>query len=814
MQEKTLNIKRETSTAILPALAMRGLVMLPGIVMHFDVGRVKSIEALNAAVGSNKTIFLIAQNDLSVEDPRENDLYRVGVVVKIKQLLKTQENTVRVLVEGLYRAKVMRFTSFDGYIECEVKQMPYRKSHHTAEEVEAIMRTIKAIFDEYVGIVPKMSEELISSILTEDNPQKLFDLIVQNIMLRFEDKQKLLEKSDLYGRLRLLAEILEKETNILAIERDIYEQVKESMEKNQRDYYLREQLRVISEELGDGENVQEEAEEFAEAVERIKNLSDDSREKLLKECERLYKMPPNSHEASVIRNYLDLVISLPWDEKTEDNLNINQISKRLDKDHYGLEKVKERILESLAVRKLAPDIKGQIICLEGPPGVGKTSIARSIAEALGRKFVRISLGGIRDESEIRGHRKTYIGAMPGRIIAGMKQAKSHNPLILLDEIDKMGADYKGDPSSAMLEMLDSEQNVAFYDHYLEIPFDLSEVLFITTANSLDTIPGPLLDRMEVISLPSYTREEKFQIAKRHLVKKQMLKHGLSSAVFRISEGALYTLIDGYTREAGVRKLEREIASLCRKGAKKIASGELERVTVTPKNIESLLGPKKYYPDLMENRDMVGLVTGLAWTSVGGEVLPIEVSILEGSGKVELTGNLGDVMKESARIAVSYVRSVANIYGIPADFYKTKDIHIHAPEGAVPKDGPSAGIALTTALISALSGVPVRHDVAMTGEITLRGRVLPIGGLREKTMAAYRYGIKTVIIPKRNEPDLYDVEKVVKESVEFVLADHIETVLETALVWPKESTKDSKTECSGLSVSKGKDRSEKCPAVPS
>ncbi|MCI8500614.1 MAG: endopeptidase La, partial [Oscillospiraceae bacterium] len=632
MQKKNLDIKKGNRTVILPALAMRGIVMFPGTVMHFDVGRTKSIKALNAAIGGDKTIFLVAQNDLSMDDPGENDLYQIGVVVKVKQLLKTQENTVRILAEGLYRARVVRYTSFEGYIECEVKRMPYRSARRSPDEMEAVVRTIKSIFDEYAEIVPKLAEELVSSIFAEEDPQKLFDIIVQNIMLRFEDKQQLLEKSDLYGRLRLLAEFLEKETNILTIERDIYEQVKENMDKNQRDYYLREQLRVISDELGDGENVQEEAEEFADAIDKIKNLSDDSRERLLKECERLYKMPSNSHEASVIRNYLDLAISLPWDEKTKDNLNIVQIGKRLDRDHYGLEKVKERILESLAVRKLAPDIKGQIICLEGPPGVGKTSIARSIAEALGRKFVRISLGGVRDEAEIRGHRKTYIGAMPGRIITGMKQAKSHNPLILLDEIDKMGADYKGDPSAAMLEMLDSEQNSAFYDHYLEIPFDLSEVLFITTANTLDTIPRPLLDRMEVISLPSYTREEKFQIAKRHLVKKQMEKHGLTPALFRISDGALYGLVDGYTREAGVRRLEREIASLCRKGAKKLASKEAGRVIVTPKNLESFLGPKKYYPDLMEAQDMVGLVTGLAWTSVGGEVLPIEVAVLDGSGK--------------------------------------------------------------------------------------------------------------------------------------------------------------------------------------
>jgi len=784
MQEKTLKTENERPTVILPALAMRGIVMLPGTVMHFDVGRAKSIAALNVAVGGNKTIFLVAQNDLSIEEPVEKDLYKVGVVVKVKQLLKTQENTVRVLVEGLYRAEIVRFTSLEGYLECEIREMPYRPNRRSASEIEAVVRAVKSIFDEYADVVPKLADELVASILTEEDPQKLFDTVVQNIMLRFEDKQKLLEKSDLYGRLRLLAATLKKEAGILAIERDIFEQVKDNMDRNQRDYYLREQLRVISEELGEGENVQEEAEEFAAAIDKIRNLSDESREKLMKECERLFKMPPNSHEASVIRNYLDLAISLPWDERTEDDLNLNRISKRLDRDHYGLEKVKERILETLAVRKLAPDIKGQIICLEGPPGVGKTSIARSIAEALGRKFVRISLGGVRDESEIRGHRKTYIGAMPGRIINGMKQAKSHNPLILLDEIDKMGADYKGDPSAAMLEMLDSEQNVAFYDHYLEIPFDLSEVLFITTANTLDTIPGPLLDRMEVISLPSYTREEKFQIAKRHLVKKQMEKHGLTFASFRLSDAALYSLVDDYTREAGVRKLERAIASLCRKAAKKITMEDAERVTVTPKNLEGFLGPKKYYPDVLENKDTVGLVTGLAWTSVGGEVLPIEVSVLEGSGKIELTGNLGDVMKESARIAVSVVRSIADRYGIPTDFYKTKDIHIHAPEGAVPKDGPSAGIALTTALVSALSGIPVRRDVAMTGEVTLRGRVLPIGGLREKTMAAYRYGAKTVLIPKRNEPDLYEVEKVVKEAVRFVPVEEIDAVLKTALAFPQ------------------------------
>ena len=627
-----------------------------------------------------------------------------------------------------------------------------------------------------------MPKDIVIKALSTDDPKFLGEFLAGNLNIDIEDKQRILEESNYVKRLELLAGVLESENDILNVEHDIFEKVKEQVDQNQREYYLREQLKAITDELGEGENVQEEADVYRRKIEEL-HLESEVRDKLLEETDRLSKMPPNSHESSVIRGYLDTCLALPWNKKTAEKIDLEKAKKQLDKNHYGLEKVKERILELLAVRKLAPDIKGQIICLVGPPGVGKTSIAKDIAAAMGRKYTRISLGGMKDESDIRGHRKTYIGAMPGRIMNAVKLAGSRNALILLDEIDKMGNDFRGDPASAMLEVLDPEQNFAFRDHYIEVPFDLSDILFITTANDMSTIPEPLFDRMEVIELSSYTREEKFQIAKRHLVKKEMKRHGLTAKELKITDDAIYALLDFYTREAGVRNLERIIGSLCRKAAKKIVAGGTSKVVINGDNITDFLGVKKYKPETIQSENSVGLVNGLAWTSVGGDMLQVEVAILDGGGKIELTGNLGDVMKESARTAISYVRSCTDKYGIEHDFYKTKDIHIHVPEGAVPKDGPSAGITLCTAIVSALANIPVRREVAMTGEITLRGRVLPIGGLREKTMAAYRAGIKTVIIPQDNMPDLEEIDPVVKEALSFVPASEVETVLKAALIRP-------------------------------
>ncbi len=770
-----------TKTALLPAISLRGLVIFPTMVLHFDVGRERSVNALKAAAAGDGCIFLVAQKDPAETDPAGSDIYDVGVVGQIKQLLNTPDGATRVLVEGMYRARALRLVSADDYLKYEVTPYPMRGGTLSETAAAAAIRSLKKTFDEYASVSPKMPSELYESIMSEENVTRLLDKIIFNVFLKLEDKQRLLETNGTLKRIHLLIAMLETEIEIMTTEMDIQEQVREQVDKNQRDYYLREQLRVISRQLGDSDNPAEESEEYIEKIKALK-LPTESEEKLIEEAEKLGRMSPSSQEAAVIRTYLDTVLSIPFNTRTKDKLNINSAKKQLDHDHYGLDKVKERILEILSVRALAPDVKGQIICLYGPPGVGKTSIGHSIADALGRKYARISLGGVRDEAEIRGHRKTYVGAMPGRVINALKQAKTINPVILLDEIDKMGSDYKGDPSSAMLEVLDSEQNSAFVDHYIEIPVDLSEVLFITTANSLDTIPAPLLDRMEVIELSSYTREEKFNIAKKHLVPKQLAKNGESSKTLRITDKALYSIIDFYTREAGVRKLERRIGEICRKTAKKLVSGE-KKVTVTDDNLQEFLGVRKYMPEKLAARDEVGLVNGLAWTSVGGTMLPLEVLVLDGTGKTEFTGSLGEVMKESAKIAVSLTRSLADKYNIDPNFYKDKDIHVHAPEGAVPKDGPSAGVTLTTALVSALSGTPVRRDVAMTGEITLRGKVLPIGGLKEKTMAAYRAGIKTVCIPKENEPDLEEIDDKVKENIRFVSAEDISTVLETALVLP-------------------------------
>lgn len=765
----------------LPAISLRGLVIFPSMVLHFDVGRERSVAALKAAAAGDGKIFLVAQKDAGETEPTAENIYSVGVVAEIRQLLTTPDGSTRVLVEGLFRAKTMRPVPCRDYLKYEVKQLQTRGTAMSASTETAAKRALKETFDLYASMSTKMPRDLYESIMSEEDCGRLFDKVVFNIMLSVEDKQKLLETNGTLQRIRMLIAMLHDEIEVIQAEIEIGEQVREQVDKNQREYYLREQLKAISRQLGDSDNPAEEFDDYVAKITAL-GLSKESEEKLINEADRLSKLSGSSQEAAVLRTYLDTVLSVPFNKKTKDKTDINAAAKQLDKDHYGLEKVKERILETLAVRTLAPDVKGQIICLYGPPGVGKTSIGKSIAKALGRKYARISLGGVRDEAEIRGHRKTYVGAMPGRIIEALRQAKTINPVILLDEIDKMGNDYKGDPSSAMLEVLDAEQNVAFVDHYIEVPVDLSDVLFITTANSLDTIPAPLLDRMEVIELSSYTREEKFNIAKKHLIPKQLKKHGESAKTLKITDGALYDIIDCYTREAGVRKLERKIADVCRKAAKSLVSGE-QKVVVNENNLKDFLGVKKYQPEKLAARDEVGLVNGLAWTSVGGTMLPLEVLVLDGTGKTEFTGSLGDVMKESAKIAVSLTRSLADKYGIDKEFYKNKDIHVNAPEGAVPKDGPSAGVTLTTALVSALSGTPVRRDVAMTGEITLRGKVLPIGGLKEKTMAAYRAGITTVCIPKDNVPDIEEIDEKVKESIKFVPAEDISTVLETALVLP-------------------------------
>ena len=774
-------MNKKTTNEIIPAISLRGLVVFPSMVLHFDVGRERSVNALKAAAEDNGRIFLVAQKDASLTEPELNDMFEVGVIAEVRQLLTTPDGSTRVLVEGLTRAKRVKSVGGKDYLQFEVKELPNRSMQLSEATAAAASRALKNIFAEYAQISPKMPRELFEGIMTEENCSELFDKVVFNVVLKVEDKQALLETNGLLNRIKMLISMLETEIEIIETEIDIQEQVKEQVDKNQREYYLREQLRAIYRQLGEGDNPQEEADNYIEKIKALK-LSDEITEKLTGEAQKLVKMSYSSQEAGVIRGYLDTVLELPWNVYTKDKLDIDKVQKQLDKDHYGLKKVKERITEIISVRALAPEVKGQIICLYGPPGVGKTSIGRSIAEALGRKYVRISLGGVHDEAEIRGHRKTYIGAMPGRIAAALKQAKSMNPVMLLDEIDKMGSDYKGDPASAMLEVLDSEQNTTFTDHFLEIPLDLSNVLFITTANSLDTIPAPLLDRMEIIELSSYTREEKFNIAKKHLLPKQLKKHGEKPSTVKMTDKALYSVIDFYTREAGVRKLERSIADICRKSAKKLLTGE-KKVTVTDQNITDFLGVKKYLPEHLEAHDEVGLVNGLAWTSVGGVMMPLEVLVLDGTGKTEFTGSLGDVMKESAKIAVSLTRSLAKKYNIDPEFYKNKDIHVHAPEGAVPKDGPSAGVTLTTALVSALSGTPVRRDVAMTGEITLRGKVLAIGGLKEKTMAAYRAGVKTVCIPKENEPDIDELDDVVKNNLKFVIAEDINTVLETALVLP-------------------------------
>lgn len=763
----------------LPVIILKGVVVFPGMSLNFDLFDRNQLEGIKTACATDKQVFVITQKNYEADEPELEDLYSIGVVAEVKQLLKTPDRATRVLIHGKYKAKIVSLSTFESYDVATVVEVSGRNATSENSISASYSRTLKMLFNEYAALVPKIPEGLVGRIEEENSIKQLFDLIIFNIYLKTEDKQKLLEMNTMEKKLESLIEMLSEEIRVLRFESEINENIRTSIDNNQREYILREQMKAISRQLGGTDEYDDEAYEYSEKIAAI-GFSEEIEEKLIREAAKMMKLSPSSQEYGLIKTYLDSILEMPWNTYTEEVIDLEAAETQLEKDHYGLEKVKERILEIISVRKLNPDIKGQIICLVGPPGVGKTSIGHSIAEALGKAYVRISLGGVRDEAEIRGHRKTYVGSMPGRVVNALKQAKCMNPVMLFDEIDKMSNDYKGDPSAAMLEVLDPEQNSTFTDHYFEIPVDLSDVLFITTANTTDTIPAPLLDRMEIIELGSYTREEKFNIAKKHLIPKQLKKHGENKRTLKISEKAIYSVIDNYTREAGVRGLEKRIASICRKAAKKLVAGE-KTISVSDKNISDFLGTKKYLPEVISATDEVGVVTGLAWTSAGGVTMPLEVIVMEGTGKVEVTGSLGDVMKESSKIAVSLVRSLAKKYSIDPNFYKDKDLHIHAPEGAVPKDGPSAGVTMTTALVSALSGIPVKRDVAMTGEITLHGKVLPIGGLKEKSMAAYKSGAKTVIIPKDNEADLDEVDKVVKEKITFITADKIDTVLENALV---------------------------------
>ena len=767
----------------LPLLALRGLHVFPGMLLTFDVERPASIAALNAAVRCDQLIFLSAQKDLTADLPQADDIFSVGTVCRIKQQLRQPRGSLcRVMVEGLYRAKAESMQCDPKGYYAWVERQEDRKERVASERMEALLRSVLGQFEDYVRFNNDMINEQILNLLANPEPAYVSNYIAQNVHFSIEDRQELLEERSPSRRLLLLNRLLSRELNVLNIEKELNEATQEAMNRSQRDYYLREEMKIIQSELGEDDDI-----EIYRGKINALPVSDEIREKLLKELGRLAKQPFGSSEAAVIRGYLDTCLEIPWNKTTKETLNIAKARKKLDDDHFGLEKVKERILEYLAVKQLSPEIKGGLLCLVGPPGTGKTSIAQSIAAATNRKLVRISLGGVHDEAEIRGHRRTYIGSMPGRIIGGIIQAGSCNPLMVLDEIDKLGSDYRGDPSAALLEALDGEQNGTFRDNFLELPFDLSKVFFITTANTTSTIPRALLDRMEVIELSSYTDEEKLQIAKRHLIPKQKKKHGLKGTQLRFTDGAIRQIISGYTRESGVRNLEREIANVCRKAASGVAEGTYKGLSVRAGTVAEQLGPVKFKPEALRLHDEIGLVRGLAYTSVGGEVLDVEVAVVEGTGKVELTGNLGDLMKESAMAAVTYIRSRAELLGIDPNFYKNKDIHIHFPEGAVPKDGPSAGITMTVALISALTGTPVRRDIAMTGEVTLRGRVLPIGGLREKTMGALRAGVRTVIIPADNEADLENIDQTVRAKLNFVTAENVDDILDLVLVRKKSET---------------------------
>lgn len=764
----------------IPLLPLRGVLVFPYMVIHLDVGREKSINAIEEAMLEDKKIFLATQIEAQTDDPEKDDIYQVGTLAEIKQILKMPGGTMRVLVEGLHRAEIQEYVSYEPFYKVgirEFRELPVQK----VPEVEALMRTLVYQFEQYVKLSKKIPPETVVSVVAIEEPGCLADVIASHLSLRIKEKQSILEAFDLKKRLEIICQILAKEMEVLELERKINIRVRKQMEKTQKEYYLREQMKAIQKELGDKDDRVAEGQELREKIAEA-SLPEEVEEKALKEVERLEKMPPMVAEAVVVRNYLDWLLSLPWSVETRDRLDLEMAEKILNEDHYGLTKPKERILEYLAIRKLARKMKGPIICFIGPPGVGKTSLGKSIARALGRKFVRMSLGGVKDEAEIRGHRRTYVGSMPGRIIQGIKQAGSRNPVFLLDEVDKMNSDFRGDPSAALLEVLDPEQNYYFSDHYLEVPFDLSKVMFITTANVPHNIPQPLLDRMEVIYIAGYTEEEKTRIALDYLVPKQVKEHGLKPQNIKFSEGAIRKLIREYTREAGVRNLEREVASICRKTAREVVKDRNRRTRVTVSSVPGFLGVEKYRYGVAEKEDQVGVATGLAWTESGGDTLSIEVALMHGKGKLLLTGKLGDVMKESAQASLSYVRSkIEALQELEPDFYEKYDIHLHVPEGAIPKDGPSAGTALATALASALTKRAVRSDVAMTGEITLRGRVLPVGGVKEKVLAAHRAGIGTVILPEDNKKDLEEIPNNVKRKMDFVLVDHMDNVLETALI---------------------------------
>lgn len=769
-----------SGAAALPMIPLRGLHIFPNMVLHFDVGREKSVKALETAMVTNQKIFLTSQKDEDVELPVKDDYYSIGVVAKIKQMLKLQGDTIRVLVEGLYRAEIGEILQEAPYIKCTLEEVNEIIPEEITPQILALKRSVETAFDEYAELTHRLNGETLGTVREIDNLSVFADIVASHIDIKIEEKQEMLETLDVCERLGRLHEILIREIEIMKIEQDISAKVKSQVNQNQKEYYLREQMRAIQDELGIDEDVENEQNEWLKKLEEL-HLTEKTHQKIEKEIKRFAKMQPMSAESTVSRTYIETILALPWNKSSESEVDLKKAEEILEEDHYGLEKVKDRILEYIAVMKLTESLKGPILCLVGPPGVGKTSIARSIARALDREFFRMSLGGVRDEAEIRGHRRTYIGAIPGRVISGLKDAGTNNPVFLFDEVDKIGADYKGDPASALLEVLDPEQNKDYTDHYLEVPFDLSKVMFITTANTVETIPRPLLDRMEIIEVSGYTEEEKLAIADRYLIPKKVKEHGLKEENITITEGAVRDLINYYTRESGVRNLEREIANLCRKTARKMVAGEAERFEITSENLSDYLGKKKYRYDIIKGETEIGVTTGLAWTIVGGDTLFIETTVVPGTGKLVLTGQLGEVMQESAKAGISYIRSVAGELGIKEDFYKTQDLHIHIPEGATPKDGPSAGVTMCTAMISTLTNTPVRKDIAMTGEITLRGKVLPVGGIKEKVLAAHRAGIRKVLLPADNKADIDDIPEKVRNEIEFVLISNAKDALDQVLV---------------------------------